>query len=514
MTFKNIRHWLILAAIISIAAFLRLYSLDTIPPGLWPDEALNGTQALTEPPKLYYPENNGREGLIMWLDALSFHFIGVSMVSFRLVPAIIGILTVIGIYFLASELFKKNNIGLLAAFFTATSFWHINFSRINFRAIMLPLFLCWSFYFLFLGFRKKNWWPFVVSGILFGAGFYTYTSFRLAPIILFLTLFVWWLAGKKRGLAKKHLGQAAAMLIATFFCALPIGLYFLMGHIDQFFTRLGPISVFEQPDPLFAFMESLLRHLAMFNFYGDPNMRHNYSGDPQLFFPVGILFLVGFWQMAKKTFTGINRGAWEEILPHFTLFIWFFVMLLPGALTYEGLPHALRIIGVLPVCYILAAEGGDVVYNWLGRKMDKKSLAALAVLVLFISGFFPPYRYFNQWTNNPETRAAFTADLVSMGTFLKDTSADSNKYVIVYGGEMPVQSVKLIALQNPANQNINYIQSSDIAKTDIKTPAVVLFMANNQADLDLLTANYPNGVHSSDSESGAWTYYIKQKHYE
>jgi len=37
----------------------------------------------------------------------------------------------------------------------------------------------------------------------------------------------------------------------------------------------------------------------MFNFYGDPNMRHNYSGDPELFFPVGILFLIGFWQMIK-----------------------------------------------------------------------------------------------------------------------------------------------------------------------------------------------------------------------
>ncbi len=62
----NIKHhYLILAAIILVAAFLRVYKLDTIPPGLWPDEALNGTQALEEPFKLFYPENNGREGLIM-----------------------------------------------------------------------------------------------------------------------------------------------------------------------------------------------------------------------------------------------------------------------------------------------------------------------------------------------------------------------------------------------------------------------------------------------------------------
>jgi len=66
------------------------------------------------------------------------------------------------------------------------------------------------------------------------------------------------------------------------------------------FSRLGEISVFNQPNPLFALLVSLGKHLAMFNFYGDPNWRHNYAGDPQLFLPVGILFLIGFWQMLKK----------------------------------------------------------------------------------------------------------------------------------------------------------------------------------------------------------------------
>lgn len=509
MEFKINKHHLILAAIIFIAAALRLYSLDTTPPGLWPDEALNGTQALEEPLKLFYPENNGREGMIMWLDALSFRFLGISMFSFRLVPAIIGILTVLGIYLLGSEMFKKKSVGLLAAFFVATSFWHINFSRINFRAIMLPLFLCWSFYFLFLGFRKKSWWPFIASGLFFGAGFYTYTSFRLAPIILFTALLIWWLAGRQRNCQKKHLATAALMLVTTFFTALPIGLYFLMGHMDQFFTRLGPISVFAQPDPPFAFIESLLRHLAMFNFYGDPNMRHNYSGDPQLFLPVGILFLVGFWQMLKKTFFAISKSDWETLLPVGTLLVWFVTMLMPGTLTYEGLPHALRVIGVLPVCYLLAAEGGTVCYQWLGKKTDKKSLAALAALFILICLLFPPYRYFFQWTQNPETRNAFTVNLVSMGEFLKNTPPEYDKYVIVYGGDLPVQSVKLTALQNPANQNIKYIWPAALGQINVKEPALVMFMHNSQNDLDALTTKYPDGILSTDSESGAWVYYIK-----
>jgi predicted membrane-bound mannosyltransferase len=214
---------LLLTAVMAVAVFVRVYKLDAIPPGLWPDEALNGVQAIQEPLKLFYPENQGREGMMMWLDALSFKLLGVSMFSFRLVPAVIGVLTVLGVYLVAWEMFRKKNVALLSAFFTATSFWHINFSRINFRAIMLPLVLCYSFYFLFLGFKNKKWWPFILSGIVFGAGFYTYTSFRLAVLILATVLFFWWLIARKEDRQKQFLVQASLMLGATFFTALQIG---------------------------------------------------------------------------------------------------------------------------------------------------------------------------------------------------------------------------------------------------------------------------------------------------
>jgi 4-amino-4-deoxy-L-arabinose transferase-like glycosyltransferase len=514
MKFSIKPHHLILAAILLIAAFLRVYKLDTVPPGLWPDEALNGTQAIEEPFKIFYTENNGREGLIMALDAISFKVLGVSMFAFRLVPAIIGILTVWGVYLLGSELFKKKNVGLLAALFTATSFWHINFSRINFRAIMLPLILCFSFYFLFLGWRNKKIWPFIVSGIVFGIGFYTYTSFRLAPAILFPALFIAWLASRRNGTQKQSLGRSLIMLFATFFTALPIGLYFLMGHPDQFFTRMGGISVFSQPNPAFAFLESLFRHLAMFNIYGDPNMRHNYSGDPELFLPVGLLFLIGFGQVIKRTFSALAKKDWEGILVPATLFIWFFVMLMPGALTYEGMPHALRVIGVLPVCYIMAALGGDMVYGWAKPRMNKKILAVTVTVFLIASVMFPPYRYFFQWAANPETRNAFSNNLVVMGEFLQNTPDNYQKYVVVYGGDLPMQTVKFIALQNPQNRAIKYIYPDQLKSIENKGPTLVMFMANSQSDLNDLEQKHPGGILTADGQDAAWVYYFNQKNEE
>ena len=152
----------LLILIVIIAAFLRLYNIippvGGLPPGLYPDEAMNGNNALeaisTRDYKVFYPENNGREGLFINIQALSIFLFENFPWALRIVSAIFGILTVLGIYFLAKEIFNKN-IALLSAFLLATSFWHINFSRIGFRAIMAPFFLTWGIYFLLKS--LNNW---------------------------------------------------------------------------------------------------------------------------------------------------------------------------------------------------------------------------------------------------------------------------------------------------------------------------------------------------------------------
>ncbi len=58
--------------------FLRVYSLETVPPGLQYDEAHNGLDGLKAWQegdfKVFYPQNNGREGLYINLVALPKEF--------------------------------------------------------------------------------------------------------------------------------------------------------------------------------------------------------------------------------------------------------------------------------------------------------------------------------------------------------------------------------------------------------------------------------------------------------
>src|SRR5258708_3494456 len=124
------RKYALLVGIIIIATFLRLYQLQTTPPGLYQDEAIDGNNALenihTGTTKVFYPEDNGREGLYVNLVAFLIKFTGVHEPwVVRFPAAISGILTVLGLYFLVREIFSENA-ALLSAFFMATSFWHIN----------------------------------------------------------------------------------------------------------------------------------------------------------------------------------------------------------------------------------------------------------------------------------------------------------------------------------------------------------------------------------------------------
>ena len=118
--------WIVLIIIIALAVFLRFFDLGRVPPGLYPDEAMNGNNALealaNKDWKVFYPENNGREGLFINLQSLSVAVFGNKPWALRLVSAVFGTLTVLGLFFLTKVLFVNQQIALLASFFSGREF--------------------------------------------------------------------------------------------------------------------------------------------------------------------------------------------------------------------------------------------------------------------------------------------------------------------------------------------------------------------------------------------------------
>jgi len=567
LTTNDLQHskllpFLCLLGILAIAAFFRLWQLAQVPPGLYPDVAINGNDALetlkTGNFKLFYPENNGREGLFIWLIAASFSIFGVSIWSIKIVAAIIGILTVLGLYLLAKELFEivnsqwlkvnSQSIALLSSFFLATSFWHVNFSRIGFRAILIPFILVFAFYFLVKGLKNKTALSLIISGIFFGLGFYTYISYRFIVLLLPLILIFWFFIYQKENLQKIFIINTLFLLVTIFIIGLPIGLYFLQNPQD-FIGRAAQTSIFATENPIKEFGKSLILHLGMFNFYGDPNWRHNFSGSPMLPWPIGILFLIGIFISAREILRKSNyqNKNFQPLSAFYFLFSTFFIMLLPGILTYEGIPHSLRTIGVIPSVFIFLAIGGAALWakikpgsrfltgfsfrkpnvakrvknSLLGKEKIKKVWLLNLILAIFFGYLITAQyqKYFISWAKNPNVNDAFSADLVKIGEYLNSLRPKTQKYVIVNlsgapvprpnGIPMPAQTIMFIENMKYGSPQSTYLLPENLSQIKIEREVVILPMNPDNGLFEKLSQMFPEG--EKKEEQGIWIYEINPK---
>ncbi len=526
-------------AILAIAIFFRFWNLAQIPPGLYPDVALNGTNALealkTHDFKLFYPDNNGREGLFINLIALSIWLLGPSIFAIKLAAAIIGILTVLGFFFFARNIFgffgraKADFIALLGTFFLSVGFWHLNFSRLGFRAVMVPFVLVWSFYFLFKAIKatrifeshpndpknKIGHWSLVIghlslAGLFFGLGFNTYISYRTAPLILLPPLVFTLLAikGKARGFFKKAFVSWIIFFVFVVVTAGPIGYYFLT-HPQDFMGRTGQVSVFSAANPTKELAWSVIKTFGMFNVRGDCNWRHNYACQPELLWPVGLFFLIGLGFTLFEAFRPRNwrQKNWRLLASFWTLLFMFGAMLLPEILSMEGLPHALRAIGAIPPVFAFAGLGLTLLYLWLKRSIfDGGKRPTLLFILLMVSllgiGCDEFNKYFLDWGTRQETKDAFTQRYVDMSNYLNSLPQEVTKYVMVNENGVPVpypngipMPAQTIMFLTHGQENIRYLVPSESNTALInKGPSVLIPLRQDDNLFSQLKQKVPKGV--------------------
>lgn len=219
--------------ILILAAALRFFNLDTLSILLHHDEAAYGVDAvsLLENPRfqVYFPANNGREGLWMWLLTPLLAVFGGGAIPLRITAMFVGVLTVAAVYALARELTSPPNplskwrggdpqivksplrtergfrgeVALFVALALTIQFWHVLHSHHAFRAITFPLVGTLTFAALFRAYRlnRPRWW--IAVGVLAGLTFYTYIAARFWMIGMGLLL-VWWFVRspeRRRGIA-------------------------------------------------------------------------------------------------------------------------------------------------------------------------------------------------------------------------------------------------------------------------------------------------------------------------
>ena len=302
-------------------------------------------------------------------------------------------------------------------------------------------------------------------------------------------------------------------MLATFFVALPIGIYFLH-NMGDFIGRAGQTSVFATPNPPFYLTESLILHLQMFNFIGDGNWRHNLAGEPELFCPVGLLFLLGLALAIKRLAKSIKTKEFGlEFQSYSLLLLWFFFLLLPGALTFEGIPHSLRTFGVIPPVMVFSALGGVCAYDWLKSRLPKIAVLAIAVVFIATCAIQGYWEYFIAWADNPEVQGAFTTYFVKVGQLTSQLHDQGWQTMVIVnengtpvpypdGLPMPDQTVmftesadcyKLGGTVGKCVPYSKYLAPNQISQVAMTPNTAIVPMKDDQQLFDELSQMFPEG---------------------
>jgi hypothetical protein len=437
--------WLLVLTLL-IAAVLRLWQLDTLPPGLHYDEAADTVIAQQiargESAPIFVAAYTGKEVLFFYWAALWMKLIGPSVFAMRLAAALLGVLTVAVTCWAVCELFAAplarrgrgvggEGVALLATVFIATSFWHVLMSRLGFRSIGEPFIQALALAALFRGLRLNRWGWIIIGGALIGLNLYTYLAARLFPVAI-AAIFVFLIAFD-RGQRKLRVTQLLVVILAALVVFAPLGVYFL-NHPDAFLTRIEQVA--PRGDQLAALLDNFGRALGMFFFRGDPYIRFNLPGRPLFSLAWGALFAVGLLTALVGVFRG--RTIWRKTA-YFSVMAVTFIMLLPTALAVNEItPSNLRAVGMMPLVFVFPALGAW----WLARRIWLPTLArpappgapggasvhierrrfvflpAVLLLVLTVAAVETGVVYFGQYVREPELYVQSDGDLADIARWL------------------------------------------------------------------------------------------------
>lgn len=455
--------WTIVLGLTILALAVRLYRLPELPPGLHYDEAANGVDALDVLSghfSIFFERNYGREPLFIYLQAIAVALLGATPFALRVTSAIIGALTVPAIYWMVKEALTRIRtdarwLALWTALFVTFSYWHLNFSRIGYRAILLPLLASIAFAWFWRAWWKIEngeslpWRDLILCGVFTGSCLYTYIAGRFMPILIVGVALAGALLTRRSRARLKQIALAVGVIgISALVVFAPLGLYFL-AHPESFLGRATDVSVFSpkynQGNVLGTLATSVIETAKMFAIAGDPNWRHNPAGRP-VFDPVLAVWLTVGLVLAVR--------RWR-VLPYFFALAWFFIFALPAVLTASELPHSLRALGLIPVAYFLIVLALVTIGNRLLKQWKFLGEWVLLFLVLLLHGTVSLQDYFTAWQSNSKLSTSFQVYFTELAREMNMRGQADAVWVL------PLSPAFLIFMPTPANYPVTFLYHGD-----------------------------------------------------
>jgi len=375
----NKKIFIFLTFIIIIASILRLWQLGKVPSSPDWDEVALGYNAYSILqsgrdeygkflPIILRSFDDYKPALYAYLVMPSISVLGLNVTAVRLPSAIFGILTVLAVFFLVRELFKKNNIALLTTFLLAISPWHIQFSRVAFEANVGVALNAFGILFFLKAFKKP--WFLLLSALMLGLSLHTYQSEKVfVPLLIAILIY----AFRKEffSIRKKYI--YTSLIIFTIIC-LPLILFTLTNK--DALSRAKTVSIFSNSSIIQANTEKLVRDRVNNDILGlfldnrrvefakyvvngylshlDINWlfikgdiaRHHAPGMGLMYLVELPFLLIGIYMLIF--------GNFDKAVKLF-MALWFLIVPIPASITND-VPHAVRTINFLPILQILTAN--------------------------------------------------------------------------------------------------------------------------------------------------------------
>lgn len=456
---------LALGAIIVLGAFLRFYRLDEIPPGFQFDQAhyvLDALFLLHGDFHIFFREPGRSEPLFQYLLIPWVALFGSDTpLAPKITATLLGIATIFLIYGLARALFRSTPLALLAALFTAISFWHIFYSRYGERIPLTLFFATLTFWFFWraitvssskfqvsgltshvsrftfqvsgfqfrvLDSKFQTWRNYIFVGIFTGLTLYTYPSGRVVPIALILiTAYV---ALTDRARARYYLQGLVLAGIITAIIFLPLGIYYLQHPLD-FISHTAEVSIFVPHGDIsdnvpLELSKNALKILGMFFVVGDSGVLRNIPYRP-IFDPfAGALFVIGAIVWGAQLVA--RRSSSRERTRAVFLAVWLGCALALSLFSDDAPNNGRTLIG-LPVVMIMPAWGAAVVWE-RARAASVQRLATIGLGIVIISSTLLVARdTFIVWASDAGTYYAFNVDKVELAQWINRNARAHHLYL-------------------------------------------------------------------------------------
>lgn len=431
---KKILYYLGWLTVILLWVFMHIYRINEVPSGIHIDEAgtvydafciLNwGVDRYLNPfPLYFYHTGGGQSAAYTYLCAFFIKILGMKTIAFRMPAVIFSFITMIFSSLIVKKCYGKQWAFLNAVLFCILPYFTMQ-SRFGLDCNLMLGAAAFCIWMTIEMLEKNKTWMYILTGIFWGLGLYTYVlSYLVFPVFLLL-IFIWLAISRIRGVKHENIaeitfGKICMIVLPMVIVSLPLIVMVIINTFDlnmirtKYFTiyklensRAGELSVFN-------IKKNIIKVLCMIFTYDSAP----FDAFPNFYtmYPISIpICIVGFLYGIYR----INSDRKRKIFGRDTIVIqimifYFLAQILTGSA--QNASSIYRMNGVFVSMLFLLVSGFYAIYQFVIKIWKKVSLSCMTIIIIlsiFIWYFFRFSNfYFNTYPNTIYSYYLFSARL-------------------------------------------------------------------------------------------------------